>query len=453
MKHSFLYLFLFLLSTNVFAQTKKLKSGPWAGNVELRSATIWMEVSPEVKSVKLNYYKVPENKSAGSVVYAGPLGRDFNPVKIDVAGLDVNTTYNYEVELDGRQAALPFRTTFTTKDLWQYRKPAPDFNFLTGSCAYFNEPRFDRPGRAYGSDSTIFTAMAATPAAFNLWLGDSWYTREVDYSTPWGMNYRVSLDRSRAILQPFLASMPQYHIWDDHDYGPNNAGKSFIFKEESRRIFMNYTANPSYGMEGRGIYTKVSYSDVDIFLTDNRYFRSEQNFPDSVNGRPNPAKTYFGPEQMDWLKNALLASRATFKIIATGSQVLNPYSGFDCMRFYSYEYNDLLSFLEQTGISGVLFLSGDRHHSEVIKLERPGTYPLYDITVSPFTAGISKVRGSEENNPARESGTLVQLHNFGNISVTGEPKQRKFRISFVGIDGNQLASWETSESALKHSLP
>ena len=264
------------------------------------------------------------------------------------------------------------------------------------------------------------------------------------------MNYRVSLDRSREILQPLMAAMPQYHIWDDHDYGPNNAGKSFILKEDSRRIFMNYTLNPSYGMDGKGIYTKISYSDVDIFLTDNRYFRSEQKFPDSINGKPDPAKTYFGAEQMDWLKNALLASRATFKIIATGGQVLNPFSSFDCMRFFSYEYNELLDFLKQTKISGVIFLSGDRHHSEVIKLDRPGTYPLYDITVSPFTAGISTVRGDEENNPAREPGTLVQLHNFGNISITGEPKKRKLHIDFIGLKGEKLSAWEVTESALQH---
>ncbi len=453
MKHTLICLIAFFTVTNGTAQTKKLKSGPWAGNVELRTATIWMEVSPDVKNIKVNYFRMPGKTFAGNVVYATTLGKDFAPVKLELTGLDIHTNYTYEIELDGKKEVLPFTTSFTTKDLWQYRKPAPDFNFLTGSCAYFNEPRFDRPGRAYGSDSTIFTTMAKTPATFNLWLGDSWYTREVDYSTVWGMNYRVSLDRSREILQPFLASMPQYHIWEDHDYGPNNAGKSFIFKEESRRIFINYTANPSYGMDGKGIYTKISYSDVDIFLTDNRYFRSEQTFPDSIDGKPNPAKSYFGAEQMDWLKNALLASRATFKIIATGGQILNPASSFDCMRFYSFEYNDLLNFLQQAKISGVLFLSGDRHHSEVIKLERAGNYPLYDVTVSPFTAGISRVRENEENNPARVPGTLVQLHNFGNISISGEPKKRKLRVSFIGLKGEQIASWEVDESELKAPLP
>ncbi len=453
MKHTLLCLIAFFTVANGFAQTKKLKSGPWAGNVELRTSTIWMEVSPEVREVKVSYFKMPGRIPSGSIVYAAPLGKDFNPVKIDIGGLEINTKYDYEVELDGKKQTLPFKTSFSTKDLWQYRKPAPDFNFLTGSCAYFNEPRYDRPGRVYGADSSIFKTMANTPAVFNLWLGDSWYTREVDFSSVWGMNYRVSLDRSRPILQAFLASMPQYHIWDDHDYGPNNAGKSFIFKEESRKIFMNYTANPSYGVDGKGIFTKFSYSDVDFFLTDNRYFRSEQTFPDSIDGKPNAGKTYFGEEQMDWLKNSLLASRATFKIIATGGQVLNPVSGFDCMRFYSYEYHELLNFLEKTKISGVLFLSGDRHHSEVIKLERPGAYPLYDITVSPFTAGISRVRDNEENNFSREPGTLVQLHNFGNISVTGAPKQRKLHVDFIGLRGEKLAQWEISEAALKPPMP
>ena len=33
----------------LFAQQNKLISGPWAGNVGLRMATIWVEVSPSVK--------------------------------------------------------------------------------------------------------------------------------------------------------------------------------------------------------------------------------------------------------------------------------------------------------------------------------------------------------------------------------------------------------------------
>jgi alkaline phosphatase D len=44
------------------------------------------------------------------------------------------------------------------------------------------------------------------------------------------------------------------------------------------------------------------------------------------------------------------------------------------------------------GIEGVIFLDGDRHHSEITKLEREGTYPLYDFTISSFTAAYRQAR-------------------------------------------------------------
>ncbi|MBL0145503.1 MAG: hypothetical protein IPP48_06820 [Chitinophagaceae bacterium] len=127
-------------------------------------------------------------------------------------GLDMNTTYTYAVVIDGKPIDVGYKTQFTTKELWQFRKPAPDFSFLTGSCSYFNEPVYDRPGKPYGGDSSIFETMAKTPASFHLWLGDNWYTREVDYFTPWGLNYRASRDRSLPVLQKFWSSMPQYAI-------------------------------------------------------------------------------------------------------------------------------------------------------------------------------------------------------------------------------------------------
>jgi alkaline phosphatase D len=383
------------------------------------------------------------------VKYKGELGNDFNPVKIELNGLKINTTYNYSILINDKPVATSFATKFTTKELWQWRKPAPDFSFITGSCAYFNETEFDRPGKPYGGDSSIFETMSNIPAAFNIWLGDNWYTREVDYYTRWGLNYRASHDRATPVLQKFMASMPQYSIWDDHDYGPDNSGKSYILKNESRKVFMNYSLNPTYGEDGKGIYSLISYSDVDIFLTDDRFFRSEDKMPDSIDGKPNTAKTYFGKMQMDWLKNALLFSNAAFKVIATGSQVLNPYSSAECMKAYSAEYYELMDFLAAQKITGVVFITGDRHHSEVIKLDRPGLYPLYDITTSPFTAGVSKVRGAELNNPVRINGTLVEEQNFAKITVNGKKAERIFKVEFIGIKGNKLGEWTVGEKELK----
>lgn len=438
-----------LFFTHVTAQQKGLVSGPWAGNVELRTAMIWAEVSPVVKTVAIKFAPIAKPTAGKTIVYKGALGNDFNPVKFELNGLDFNTTYQYQLIIDGKLVSTPFATKFTTKDLWQYRKPAPDFSFLAGSCAYFNEPIFDRPGKPYGGDSSIFETMAKTPANFHIWMGDNWYTREVDFYSVWGLNYRVSRDRSFKVLQGFMASMPQYAIWDDHDYGPNDAGKSYIFKEESRNIFKHYTLNPSYGEEGKGIYTQFSHSDVDFFMTDDRYFRSEPDVEDSINGEPNAAKTYFGKTQMEWLKNALLASRGTFKIIVTGSQALNPLNGYECFLRYSYEYNELMNFLALHQITGVVFFSGDRHHSEVIKIDRPGLFPLYDVTISPYTAGVSKVRDAELTSKFRIPNTLIEEQNFGKISVTGKRNERLLKVQFLGIKGELLGEWAVSEKELK----
>jgi alkaline phosphatase D len=261
------------------------------------------------------------------------------------------------------------------------------------------------------------------------------------------LKYRASRDRSMKVLQPLLSKMPQYAIWDDHDYGPNDANGSYILKDSSRNIFMNYTTNPSYGEDGKGIYTKVSFSDADIFLTDNRYFRSSDRLMDTIDGQP-ADKSFFGKQQMDWLKNALLISRATFKIIACGSQILNPVSRFESMRMFSSEYNDLMHFLQLHNITGVLFLTGDRHHSEIIKVPHP-LYPLYDITVSPLTAGVGRISGAEVNNPFRLEGSLVLEQNYGRISISGDKGKRVFKIEYLGISGNKLYEWQIAEDALK----
>ena len=445
MKKRLLFLATVLSTLSLFAQPR-IVSGPMLGPVELRDAKIWVEVSPEVKSVALQYNKKGD-KIRKTIVYKGALGNALNPLSFTVGGLDYNTAYEYRLVIDGKLTARGGQ--FTTKDLWQWRKPIPEFSFLTGSCSYFNQPEFDRPGTPYGKDVSIFNTMAKEKAAFMLWLGDAWYTREVDYYSDWGLWYRASHDRSVPELQDFLKSMPHFATWDDHDYGPNDIGKNYILKETSRTVFNSYFCNPSAGENGQGIYTMTSWGDADIFLTDNRWWRSADLLPDSVNGKPNPAKKMLGDQQMEWLKNSLLYSTATFKIIVVGSQVLNPVSPFDKWRDFPAEYQELMDFLTAHKINGVLFLTGDRHHSEIIKVDRPGTYPLYDITVSPLTSGTHVFGAAEKNNPYRVFG-LDQQQNYGRFSFFGLRGSRKLTVEFLGVKGEKMGEWSISGSELKN---
>lgn len=435
-----------LLAVQGFAQ---LVSGPMLGPVELRTARLWVEVKPGT-TVDLWYWKKGEMAGAKRITRRTNTDQWFAPLSFDVVDLETNTSYEYQFLYNTSAGRKPVKAdgSFTTKDLWQWRKPAPDFSFLAGSCAYFNEAQYDRPGKPYGGDSSIFEAMAKENAAFMLWLGDNWYTREVDYFDHWGMWKRASRDRSMPVLQNFLKSTSHLAIWDDHDYGPNDASKDFILKETARTVFSNYWLNTTYGMNGQGIYTKHSYGDVDLFMMDDRWWRSADNLPDSVNGQPNPNKRMWGAEQLEWLKNALLYSRAPFKIIANGSQVLNPVSSFDKLLKCPAEYNELMQFLADHKINGVVFLTGDRHHSEVIRVNRTGTYPLYDITVSPLTAGTHTFGGVEKNNPFRVYG-LDEKQNYGRFNFSGPRGQRKMTVEFMGVKGEKLGEWSISETELK----
>jgi alkaline phosphatase D len=156
----------------------------------------------------------------------------------------------------------------------------------------------------------------------------------------------------------------------------------------------------------------------------------------------------FGEQQMEWLKSALAGSNATFKIIANGSQVLNPASPFDCFRKFPQEYQELMSFIRSEKISGIMFLSGDRHHSEVIKVEGLVPYPLYDITASPLTAGTHVFGDAEKNNPYRVYG-LDQKQNYAHISVTGKPRSRVLKVTYKGLKGENLGEWSVGEDELR----
>ena len=442
---NFLACFSFLLSLTLVAQPRII-SGPMLGPVELRDAKVWVEVSPDVKAVSLQYNKKGDAKTTKTILYKGVLGNEFNPLTFVIGGLEFNTTYEYKLWINGK--ATTTGGEFTTKDLWQWRKQPPEFSFLTGSCAYFNQPVYDRPGKPYGGDSSIFETMAKEKAAFMLWLGDEWYTREVDYYSEWGMYYRASHDKAMPVLQNFWKAMPQFAMWDDHDYGPNNIGKSYILKETSRTVFNSYFCNPSSGENGQGIYTMNSWGDADIFMTDDRWWRSNDELKDSVDGKPNPDKRMLGTQQMEWLKNSLLYSNATFKIVAVGSQVLNPVSPYETWWKFPAEYTELMNFIKEYKINGVLFLTGDRHHSEIIKVDRPGTYPLYDITVSPLTSGTHSFGGPEKNNPYRILG-IDQQQNYGKFSFSGIRGSRKLTVEFLGVKGNKLGEWSITEKELK----
>ena len=107
-----------------------------------------------------------------------------------------------------------------------------------------------------------------------------------------------------------------------------------------------------------------------------------------------------------------------------------------------------MQFLKEEKISGVVFLTGDRHHSEVIKVEGLTDYPMYDITVSPLTSGTHVFGADEKDNPFRVIG-IDQKQNYGRVSIAGKAKDRRLTVRFIGVKGEALGEWSVHENELK----
>src|SRR6516164_1667892 len=104
-----------LLSSAQAQQSELIVSGPMLGQVELRTALIWIELSPRVKTASIRYWKKSEPQQISQQDFNGVLGREFNPVKFIIGGLEFNTSYSYDFMLNGKPSSL--KGDFTTKDL------------------------------------------------------------------------------------------------------------------------------------------------------------------------------------------------------------------------------------------------------------------------------------------------------------------------------------------------
>jgi alkaline phosphatase D len=444
---------LFLIPVLLKSQTQtQLIAGPMLGYNEHREQLIWLEVSPEVREVTIHYWKKNQPGETYTKKYNGPLGNDYNPVKIILTNLEMDTEYEYDIYLNKQKQKRVYNQSFKTRLLWQWRMPAPDFSFLFGSCVYINDSISDRPGKPYGQSTAILKTMLAQPTDFMLWGGDNIYFREMDWETRTGIYYRYAYSRKNPELRALLASRPNYAIWDDHDYGPNDSDKGYKMKQTTLQAFKDHWGNNMYGeKKNPGIYTNFKWSDAEFFLMDDRYYRSNNKTKDTIHGKVNKSKAYFGHKQMEWLKNNLLASRATFKFIVNGNQMLNVNSHHESFAHFKKEYNELLDFIKTYQIEGVVFLSGDRHFSEIIKLQPKGFYPLYDITSSSITARTYTNIGKspEGNNPLRLGEYITSENNFMLITVSGPRKLRVLTIQNFNSENKLLWEFSIEENELR----
>lgn len=431
----------FLSATALSAQTTekaRLIAGPVIGAVTKNTAKIWIAYRGKGQNAlilgdtaeKKIYYPT-------GVSYIVDAKGDV-ALTMDFTGLKPDHRYNIIVSIEGwgANARYSFKTPADT--------PVRDFSFLLGSCALLNTD----PTRIVfpGGSNWIFYRMKKCGGDLMVWLGDNiYYIYKKQYSSYEEMFKRqLNIRRYyRKFYRDFLASQPNYAIWDDHDYGPNDSDRRFELKDSSMKIFKGFWPNSYPDQENfKGNYFNFRYYDAEFFMTDDRYYRAPKG---------DTAGDFLGETQMVWLKNKLLLSDASFKFICIGSQVLNDNNFGESYADYPKERDDLFDFIAKNNIKGVIFLTGDKHYAEICKRDWHG-YPLYDFTSSPITSPpLPRRIFHAYYNQWRIKGTDYPLKNFGKIAITGPAGNREAKLEIYGRGGYKKRELVIKQSDLQKS--
>ncbi|MCM2282953.1 MAG: alkaline phosphatase family protein, partial [Bdellovibrionaceae bacterium] len=172
---------------------------------------------------------------------------------------------------------------------------------------------------------------------------------------------------TRQTLKIFRAPrlIPVLATWDDHDYGANDADHTYRYREASQSVFEAFFAqSPGIGglEKGPGVASRVDLFQQRFFFMDNRSFRNTRDRDGIL--------THWGEEQNHWLKTGLAQGHGPIWLI-NGSQFFGGYHEYESFeREHPADLRRLLKELSRSPFPTV-FISGDRHLSEILEAKWP----------------------------------------------------------------------------------
>jgi alkaline phosphatase D len=264
----------------------------------------------------------------------------------------------------------------------------PPTRIAFGSCFRQSKP------------APIWSAIQAQQPDALVLLGDSVYADSADPAV-----IREAWN-GLAAHPGFAALRSQSHLlatWDDHDYGADDGGADFLGKAGSQQEFLNFlgVAQDDPRRQRAGVYHSEIHGEpgrrVQFILLDTRFARSPQRAWSESQARPegmpgpyapqvDPQARMLSEDQWQWLETQL-RKPAEVRILGTSIQALAEDHGWESWSRFPRERARLFALLARTRASGVILVSGDRHHAELACLPstRDGMqpdYPLWELTAS-----------------------------------------------------------------------
>jgi alkaline phosphatase D len=218
-------------------------------------------------------------------------------------------------------------------------------------------------------------------------------------------------------LRRFNAAVPMLVQWDDHEVlnnwypGEDLAGDPTkvaykvtsvdLLAARAAQAFFDYMPIRVHPLEAKRVYAKFGYGPLlDVFRLDMRSYRGPNSKNDQTQAGPETA--FLGAEQIRWLKQALLASDATWKVIAAdmpiglvvpdGELFENDANGDGPPRGRELEIADLLRFIRDSGIRNVVWLTADVHYTAAHRYDPNRAQfqefaPFWEFVSGPLNAG------------------------------------------------------------------
>lgn len=284
-------------------------------------------------------------------------------------------------------------------------------------------------------------------------------------------NYRYNLlDRHYRAFHAAVATLGQ---WDDHEvrnnwypgqmlddkrYTEKNVDRLF---RRAQRAFWEYVPlrpDPQWR-----IYRHIPRGPLcDVFLLDCRTYRGP-NGPNRQTERT-PEAAFLGETQLEWLKQSLLASRATWKIIANDMPIgmlipdvrgayENCSNGNGPPLGRELEFAELFRFLKANRIRNVIWLTADVHHAITHHYHPDRAVfkdfdPFWEFVSGPLHAGTfgpgqldntfgPKVEWNSRAPGAPEAGPFNEQQFIGVVDIEG-PSGR-LTVTHYDRDGRALA--------------
>lgn len=304
---------------------------------------------------------------------------------------------------------------FSQSHLLVAQTTAPPLSRIAfGSCCHEAKP------------APIFGSIVAAKPQLFIWLGDNIYGDSTDTAV---LERKYQLQQFRPSYRELCDLCPVIGVWDDHDYGQNDAGKNYVNRVGAQKALLDFLQEPT-GSKRRsqeGIYTTYVYGPVGqqvrVILLDTRYFRDDIGSDGTI----------LGDAQWEWFERTLKSSNAQVNVVVSSYQVIAEDHRFEKWANFTKERKRLLDLLAQPAIPPVIFLSGDRHLAEISQLPAEITgYPLTEITSSALTQSGG---GSSKEINRHRVGENYTLNNFGMLTIDWSRTPALVTASIHNLDG------------------